>query len=82
MRMPAARFPLALPVEETEVLLLNAQGDPGQVCGEIALASPYLAQGYWRRPELTAAAFLADPKARAQDLPHRRPWPAAAQWPD
>ena len=31
--------------------------------GEIALASPYLAQGYWRRPQLTAAAFLADPQS-------------------
>ena len=56
-------IPIGTPVEETEVLLLNAQGDPGQVCGEIALASAYLAQGYWRRPELTAAAFLADPAA-------------------
>ena len=53
-------IPIGSAVEETEVLLLNAQGDPGQVCGEIALASPYLAQGYWRRPELTAAAFRAD----------------------
>ena len=56
-------IPIGSAVEETEVLLLNAQGDPGQVCGEIALASPYLAQGYWRRPELTAAAFLAERKA-------------------
>ena len=53
-------IPIGTPVEETDVLLLNAQGDPGQVCGEIALASAYLAPGYWRRPELTAAAFLAD----------------------
>ena len=60
-------IPIGSAVEETEVLLLNAQGDPGQVCGEIALASPYLAQGYWRRPELTAAAFRAD-----QQSPGRR----------
>ena len=76
-------IPIGTPVEETEVLLLNAQGDPGQVCGEIAIASPYLAQGYWRRPELTAAAFLPDPQTpRAADLPHRRPRAAAAQWHD
>ena len=53
--------PIGNPVEETEVWLLNAQGDPGQVCGEIALASPYLAEGYWGRAELSAAAFGPDP---------------------
>ena len=56
-------IPIGTPVEETEVLLLNAQGEPGQVCGEIAMASAYLAPGYWRRPELTAAAFLPDPQS-------------------
>ena len=30
--------------------------------GEIAVKSPYLALGYWRRPELTRTKFLADPK--------------------
>ena len=54
--------PIGNPVEETEVLLLNAHGDAGQVRGEIAIRSRYLAQGYWRRPELTAAAFLPDHK--------------------
>jgi amino acid adenylation domain-containing protein len=61
-------IPIGNAVEETEVLLLNAQGEPGQVCGEIALASAYLPQGYWRRPELTAAGFLADPQTPARRI--------------
>ena len=56
------RFPLAVRWRRPEVLLLNASRRC-RAGGEIALASAYLAQGYWRRPELTAAAFLADPKA-------------------
>ena len=64
---PGNSVPIGYPVDDTEVLLLNAHGDPGQVCGEIALASASLAPGYWRRPELTAAAFLPD-----ADTPGRR----------
>ncbi|HEY5814156.1 MAG TPA: amino acid adenylation domain-containing protein, partial [Terrimicrobiaceae bacterium] len=52
--------PVGNPVEETEVLLLDTEGEPGQVCGEIAIRSAYLVPGYWRRSELTAAAFLPD----------------------
>jgi amino acid adenylation domain-containing protein len=47
-----------------EVLLLNDDGsevEPGCV-GEIVIRSPYLALGYWRRPDLTEAAFLPDPQ--------------------
>ena len=29
--------------------------------GELVIASPYVSTGYWRRPELTAAAFAPDP---------------------
>ena len=54
--------PIGTAVEETDVLLLNAQGEPGQVCGEIAIASPYLAKAL-AAPELTAAAFVPDPQS-------------------
>ena len=46
-----------------EVSLINSAGDPGQVFGEIVIRSPALAVGYWRRPELTAAAFPGDPQS-------------------
>ncbi|MFY9553418.1 MAG: non-ribosomal peptide synthetase, partial [Blastocatellia bacterium] len=51
---------VGFPVEETEALLLDADGQESGVSGEIAIKSPYVALGYWRKPELTQAAFLAN----------------------
>src|SRR4029434_3789768 len=53
--------PIGYPVDETEVALLDAEGHPDQVFGEIAIRSAYLAPGYWGRPEQTAAAFREGP---------------------
>jgi len=58
-----SNMPVGYPVEDTEILLL---GDDGREVGfnqvgEIAVKSRYLATGYWRRPDLTQAAFLPDP---------------------
>jgi amino acid adenylation domain-containing protein len=55
--------PVGYPLDGYEISLLNEHGESvGANCvGEIAVKSPYLALGYWRRPELTAAKFLADP---------------------
>ncbi|HUM15287.1 MAG TPA: amino acid adenylation domain-containing protein [Candidatus Nitrosotalea sp.] len=55
--------PIGYPVEDMEILVLDEAGHPvdaGQV-GEIAVRSRYLVPGYWRRPELTSAAFTVDP---------------------
>jgi len=52
--------------EDFEVLILDEAGRPcapGEL-GEIAIRSPYLALGYWRRPDLTARAFRPDPGGR------------------
>jgi amino acid adenylation domain-containing protein len=52
--------PVGGPAEDHEVLLLDEAGaevEPGSV-GEIAVRSRYLTPGYWRRPDLTARAFL------------------------
>jgi len=54
--------PVGYPVERTTVSLLSSDGRPGQVYGEIAIRSPYVALGYWQRPELTRMAFLPDPE--------------------
>lgn len=46
-----------------EVLIVDQEGRPlpaGET-GQIVLRSRYLSPGYWGRPELTAAAFSADP---------------------
>ena len=56
--------PAGYAVEGVEVQLLDPGGQ--QVgfdsAGEIAFRSRYLSPGYWRRPELTKAAFLPDPE--------------------
>jgi amino acid adenylation domain-containing protein len=55
--------PVGYAVEDMDVLLLDAERRPvapGEV-GEIAVRSRYLSPGYWRRPELTSAAFFPDP---------------------
>jgi non-ribosomal peptide synthetase component F len=56
--------PVGFAAEDTEVVLLDddlnevPEGEPG----EIAVKSPYLFSGYWRRPDLTGAAFMPDPR--------------------
>ncbi len=52
--------PVGFPVADTEIRLLNGAGGQAAIygVGEILLRSRHLALGYWRRPELTAAAFF------------------------
>lgn len=55
-------LPVGYPVCDMDVSILREDGteaEPGQ-SGEIAVRSRYLALGYWRRPDLTAAAFSRD----------------------
>lgn len=55
--------PVGYPTVDKDILLLDDAGHevaPGQI-GEIAVRSAYLSPGYWRRPELTRAAFIPDP---------------------
>jgi acyl carrier protein len=56
--------PIGYAMEGCEVLLLDADGKALGVnqVGEIAVRSRHLSPGYWRRPDLTAAAFLPDPE--------------------
>ncbi len=58
--------PVGYPVEDNEVLLLDeTPGEDGTSrVGEIAVRSRYLFPEYWRRPDLTLAAFLPDPADR------------------
>jgi amino acid adenylation domain-containing protein len=52
--------PVGYPVEDTEILLLNAAGKPAEIYGEIAIRSEHVALGYWRDEEATTAAFIAE----------------------
>ena len=55
-------LPVGYPVDETEIRLLDERGEPADGdTGEIAIVSPYLAAGYWRRPDETAEAFRPVP---------------------
>ena len=71
-------IPIGFPVEDTEVLLLNKDGKPSEVFGEIAIKSAHVALGYWRNPEATANAFIGTPgtsptsRVRPTRPPHTR----------
>ncbi len=63
-QLHADAVPLGYAIDDVEVLLLDEQGNPvprGER-GEIAVRSRYVCRGYWRRPELNAARFAADPR--------------------
>lgn len=53
-------MPSGYPLTGVEVMILDENGTPlaPEQPGEIALRSPFLAQGYWGRPELTRSRFL------------------------
>ncbi len=56
-------IPLGYEVDDMEILILDEDGgeaEPGEA-GEIAVRSVYLAEGYWRRDDLTAERFASDP---------------------
>ena len=60
--------PVGRPVDDTEILLLTPDGKDGQLCGEIAIRSRYVALGYWNKPDQTQAAFMADPDDPTQRI--------------
>jgi amino acid adenylation domain-containing protein len=55
--------PVGYAVEDKEILLLDEAGQPVgfDAVGEIVVKSRYLSPGYWRRPDLTQAAFSSVP---------------------
>ena len=78
--LPDGVVPVGFATPDMEALVLDDAGGPitGGEAGEIAIRSRFLATGYWRQPELTARAFLADPDGgdrriyRTGDLGRRR----------
>jgi thioesterase domain-containing protein/acyl carrier protein len=62
--VPDGVVPIGYPVEDMDVVLLDESGRgpvaTGEI-GEITVRSRYLAEGYWRQPELTASSFRTGP---------------------
>jgi amino acid adenylation domain-containing protein len=59
-----AVVPAGYAVEDMEACVLDDDGHEAgfDTTGELAIRSRYLALGYWRRPELTQAKFVPDPR--------------------
>ena len=63
LRATSPRLPIGRMLPDVRLTIADENGRPvpdGQV-GEIVVSGQYLGLGYWREPELTARAFLADP---------------------
>ncbi|GGA46179.1 hypothetical protein CYANOKiyG1_65170 [Okeania sp. KiyG1] len=56
------RVPVGYPIEETEIILFDDNGQVTDFYGEIGIRSPYIALGYWRQPQRTDKVFIADPE--------------------
>ncbi len=62
--------PVGYAVEDKEVVLLDDNGKEigYDLVGEIAVRSPYIALGYWQKPDLTQKAFVQDPSGRGERI--------------
>ncbi|MDP9968770.1 amino acid adenylation domain-containing protein, partial [Variovorax paradoxus] len=60
-RVNGSRLPIGYPVESTELMMLDPDGQPTDLFGELAICSEHIARGYLNRPGLSAERFVANP---------------------
>ncbi|MGE0862777.1 MAG: non-ribosomal peptide synthase/polyketide synthase, partial [Vicinamibacterales bacterium] len=58
-RLAGNSVPVGYPVANTGILLVDADCEPTELCGEIVIRSPHVALGYWRRE---SPEFSDDPQ--------------------
>ena len=65
-----AALPIGRPIANSQIHVLDSQLNltPAAVVGEVYIAGECLARGYLKRPELTAANFLASPFSSGERL--------------
>lgn len=70
MDMTAFNGSIGLPISSTEVSIRDDAGNelPQGQAGEICIRGPQVMQGYWQRPDETAAVFHADGFLRTGDV--------------
>jgi amino acid adenylation domain-containing protein len=64
-RLVRDSVPVGYPVANTGILLVDADDEPTELCGEIVVRSPHVALGYWQRD---SSAFSDDPQHPGQRL--------------
>ena len=69
----AAPITIGTPIANTTVAVLDESGQPCPpgIAGEIVIGGRGVALGYWRRPEISAERFVADPQAGPGALRYR-----------
>ena len=58
--VPTDTLPAGRPVAGLDIRLLDEDGNPAAISGEICIRSPHLTPGYWNAPELTADRISRD----------------------
>ncbi len=60
-KVSSGRLPLGLPIEATQVALLDQHRRPTDFIGELAICADFIALAYLNRPGLSAERFVANP---------------------
>jgi amino acid adenylation domain-containing protein len=76
-RMRRSTVPIGQPVDGVEMLLLDDEGRPAEVFGDLVVRSPHVTPGYWKDDGLTQMAIAYDEQGariyRTGDRARRRP---------